>query len=164
MNLRFLESGKHRKWVRILAGGLVVVAVLYWWVGVSQAGTTIRVTDFGDIKQNDGVCTLREAVIAANKDQASGKKRGECKAGKGADTIELTAGTYTLVRTDAGQEDAANTGDLDIVGDLTIIGLGGAGETIIQTNGSVESMRLQSPSTADRNHSTIASFMFWPAR
>ena len=104
-------------------------------VASGQASSFITVNHFADNKtSNDGFCTLREAIIAANSDKKSGNKPGECIAGSGADTIILPAGTYTLSRTDNGKEDAAATGDLDIVESLTIIG-DGAAVTIIDGNG-----------------------------
>ncbi|MBE2201577.1 MAG: CSLREA domain-containing protein [Anaerolinea sp.] len=67
-----------------------------------------------------GVCTLRAAIQEAN-------------ALAGADTIVFAVdGTFTLTLTGSG-EDAAATGDLDITGDLTIIGNGQA-LTIIDGN------------------------------
>ena len=68
-----------------------------------------------------GQCTLRAAVQAANASLNV------------ADTIVLSAGTYTLALPGAG-EDAAATGDLDIVavgGALTITGVAGPAATII---------------------------------
>lgn len=65
-------------------------------------------------------CSLRGAILAAN-------------AAAGADTINLPAGNYVLSRAGTG-EDAAATGDLDITGDLTILGAGAA-TTIIDANG-----------------------------
>jgi CSLREA domain-containing protein len=97
----------------------------------SQAAGFITVNSTLDELGNDGQCTLREAVIAANTDKSSGKKSGECPAGNGSDTIELPAGTYLLTRTDSGNEDSSSTGDLDIRGDLTIQGQG-AQVTFIQ--------------------------------
>ena len=66
-----------------------------------------------------GSGSLREAIKCAN-------------SLPGADTIEVPAGTYTLTIVGAG-EDAAATGDLDINGDLTIIGAGAA-TTIVDGN------------------------------
>src|SRR6202035_3419625 len=60
----------------------------------------------------DADCSLREAIVAAT-------------ALPGADVIVLGAGTYTLTRAGAG-EDAAATGDLDVTGDLSILGAGAA--------------------------------------
>jgi len=82
---------------------------------------SFTVTKFSD--SNDGACdadcSLREAIIAAN---------GNGQAG----SIILGAGTYAL--TLAGiSEDAASTGDLDIVDDLTLTGLG-ADHTYIDAN------------------------------
>jgi CSLREA domain-containing protein len=94
-------------------------------VTLARASSSIIVNNQADNKiASDGFCTLREAIIAANKDKASGGKPGECPAGSGADTIVLPAGVYTLSRTDNGKEDAAATGDLDITGNLTIAGAG----------------------------------------
>jgi CSLREA domain-containing protein len=66
-------------------------------------------------------CSLREAVIAAN-------------ALAGADRVLLGPHTYTLSLAGAG-EDAAATGDLDLLDDVTIEGLGSAATTIAVTGG-----------------------------
>ena len=66
-----------------------------------------------------GLTTLRAAVIEAN-------------AVAGADSITLGAGVFTLSIAGRG-ENAAATGDLDVVGDLTIEGAG-VGETILDAN------------------------------
>src|SRR5205085_2252272 len=69
------------------------------------------------VDPNDGVVSLREAVLAAN-------------ASVGVpDTINLPAGTYVLTRVGA-DEDAAATGDLDITDRLTIVGSGAAATAI----------------------------------
>lgn len=113
---------------------LGLVLLLAGAASVGQASSSIVVNTFEDVKKgNDGLCSLREAVIAANSDKQSGGKPGECVAGNGADTIFLPAGTYFLSRSDSGQEDAAQTGDLDIDGDLTIVG--GPGLTTVDANG-----------------------------
>jgi CSLREA domain-containing protein len=80
-------------------------------------------------KGNDGLCSLREAIIAANTDKKESGKPGECRAGNGPDSIILPAGTYFLTRSDNGNENAGQTGDLDITDDLTII-VKGPGATI----------------------------------
>ena len=109
-----------------LAGATALLAVIlslqfsaYMASGVSGA-TTITVNNTADKISTDGFCTLREAIIAANKDLASSSGAGECPAGSGADTIVLPAGTYTLTRTDNGNEDSSSTGDLDIKSSITI--------------------------------------------
>src|SRR5216683_3054349 len=53
------------------------------------AGNTITVNSVGDIANStDGLCTLREAITAANTNTASGATAGECAAGdsSGSDT------------------------------------------------------------------------------
>ena len=93
----------------------LAVGVLLWAATGRATAATFVVTTTAD--GNNGactvsLCTLRDAVIAAN-------------AAAGADIITLPAGTYTL--TIAGQnEDLAATGDLDITGALTINGAGQA--------------------------------------
>lgn len=63
-----------------------------------RAAATITVNSTSDSSANDGVCTLREAITAANSDIASGLAAGECVAGSGADTIEfdLAGPSYTF--------------------------------------------------------------------
>lgn len=65
------------------------------------AGNTIIVNSTLDVADSaDGLCTLREAITAANTGTASGATAGECDAGSNSDsdTISLTgvAGTITL--------------------------------------------------------------------
>lgn len=50
---------------------------------------TITVNSLSDAASDDGQCTLREAITAANTDAASGLAPGECAAGSGADTINF---------------------------------------------------------------------------
>ena len=70
-------------------------------VTTSAAASTITVNSTVDVANNaDGLCTLREAITAANTDTASGAVAGECAAGSsdGSDTIVLTSlsGSITL--------------------------------------------------------------------
>jgi len=112
---------------RLVVFSALIMAML-WLASAGNAATTIVVNTTADTKSNDGQCSLREAIIAANRDRKSGSKPGECPAGSGADTIILPPGAYTLTRTDNGNEDACTTGDLDIRGDVDIVG--GPGVTI----------------------------------
>ncbi len=97
---------------------LVVVAGLAAMVGPARA-TTITVTSNLDSTSGDGLCSLREAVIAANTDTTV----DACPAGHGADTITLLPGVYPLTVAGRGEQLAA-TGDLDIYADLTLAGAG----------------------------------------
>lgn len=90
-----------------------------WYAKSNVYAATITVSTLDDELNTDGDCSLREAVRAANLDQAV----DACPAGSGTDTISLAAGEYILSL--AGQsEDEALTGDLDISGDLFIVGSG----------------------------------------
>jgi len=60
------------------------------------ASITVNTTD-DVVDGNDGRCSFREALFAANFDSASGAAGGECTAGNGDDTISITAtGTINL--------------------------------------------------------------------
>ncbi len=90
----------------------------------AHAGTTIQVNSTADAIADTGFCTLREAVIAANTDTASGSTPGECPAGSGKDTIRIPPGTYMLSIVGT-LESLSMTGDLDITDDLVIEGARG---------------------------------------
>jgi len=92
----------------------------------SAAPTTLLVNTLTDELNADGDCSLREAIRAANLDQAV----DACAAGNGADTVVLQNGvTYTLTR--AGADDTAINGDLDITSAVSIAG----SNAIIDANG-----------------------------
>jgi len=84
---------------------------------------------------NDGVCSLIEAITAANTDTPSGATPGECAAGSGADTIVLaTQATYSL------SSIVSNTGlganGLPVV--TTAITIVGDGATIARDKGGAQ--------------------------
>lgn len=85
-----------------LASIFVVVLSLATTTTLARpAGSTITVNSTSDVADGtDGLCTLREAIAAANSDTASGATAGECVAGSNSesDTISLTGltGTITL--------------------------------------------------------------------
>ena len=108
-----------------LASAVLLLVVLAPLV----CANTITVTGTGDSLANNGVCTLREAIINANNNAATWS---DCAAGSGADVINLPAGTITL--TINGRNEAlAATGDLDITDSLTING--NAAGTIVNGGG-----------------------------
>lgn len=108
-----------RRMARVLVVGTVLggIAVL---APLPADAATISPTVFTDDLTNNGNCTLREAVVAANTDVAV----DACTAGSGADTIQLAAGTYQLTVEGTGESASSATGDLDIRSDLTIDGAG----------------------------------------
>ena len=88
------------------------------------------VNSLDDVVADDGVCTLREAITAANTNTPSGSSSGECSAGfTGHDYVSLGAGTYTLSIVGARENNNAS-GDLDVKERMTISGVG-ADRTII---------------------------------
>lgn len=111
--------------------GLSIFSLWLWSFPVRAAGPII-VTTTADAIAADGLCSLREAVIAANTDTAT----GGCPAGSGPDAITFSKAlpqpvTITLTKNGA-NEDAANSGDLDLIGTVTITGTAGL---VIDGNG-----------------------------
>ncbi len=58
-----------------------VLAALLAFAPATALATTILVNSNSDAVANDGLCTLREAIVAANTNAASGGAVGECVAG-----------------------------------------------------------------------------------
>ncbi len=109
---------------RVLVWSLATVLSAPAWAPAVAAAATINVTSTADVIANDGKCTLREAIIAANTNHAV----DTCPAGSASPTVDkivLPAGTYTLAIAGI-DEDAAATGDLDIAGPTEIDGAGSA--------------------------------------
>lgn len=96
---------------------------------LARTSTAIIVTTTTDELNSDGDCSLREAIRAANLDQAV----DACPAGNGTDTINLPAGVYSLT-IPGRSENATLTGDLDIVSPLMLVGAGAA-NTFIDAGG-----------------------------
>ena len=80
------------------------------------AATTMTVNDGGD-GSAAGVCTLRDAIVAAD---THAQKNG-CPAGSGNDVVLLAVPTVTLSIAGS-HENSALTGDLDVTGSVTIEG------------------------------------------
>ncbi len=108
--------------LRILtAASLLIVTVFTLQPPQAAYAQSIEINSTADVIADDGQCTLREAIIAANTDTASGTLAGECRAGSGTDVVYVPNGTYTLT---SGSE-------LMISSELWLIGQSEAG-TIIQ--------------------------------
>jgi len=116
---------------RILLSLLTVVAV-----ALPARAAVFTVTKTADTFDGrcDQDCSLREAVAAAN-------------LAPGGDIIVLGSGTYLLTRTGAG-EDAASLGDLDVAGDVTLLGAGAKG-TIIDANHGDRVLEVLAPFSAE---------------
>ena len=101
---------------------MVIVGVTFVYGGPASAAT-INVTTTADARADDDVCSLREAIIAAN--QNSNTHEDDCTAGVlgETDVIDLPAGLYDIELGPVG-DDAALNGDLDITDDVIIRGAG----------------------------------------
>jgi CSLREA domain-containing protein len=79
---------------------VLLVPLVFLAIARLSLAATIIVNSTADVVANDGQCTLREAILAANTNAASGPSGGECAAGDlGADTITFNipgAGVHTI--------------------------------------------------------------------
>lgn len=109
----------------VLATVVVMFASVLALAPSAQAGdSTINVDTFDDeLNDEDGDCSLREAIESAN----NATDVDGCESGSsGADIINVPAGLYELTRTnDSLPENANQTGDLDITQSVTIQATGG---------------------------------------
>ena len=86
-----------------ISTSLLIISLAYFGYKNSKtalAASTIVVNSTADDQDNDGECTLREAIVASNTDTASGVLAGECIAGSGDDIINFNiagAGVRTIV-------------------------------------------------------------------
>jgi CSLREA domain-containing protein len=94
----------------------LVLLVLAWAGPLRAAIITVNTAD--DLyPADDGTCSLREAVTAANDDAPSGLTPGECSAGSGADEIQFALPSLPAII-------GLNIGHLVVTEDLTITGPG----------------------------------------
>ena len=118
----------------------------------APAGNTITVNSTLDVANSgDGLCTLREAIMAANSNTASGATAGECEAGSASDsdTISLAGVTGTITLGSALP---------NITSDMTISGPGLSQLTISGNNSfRVFNLMLSSPGTVSFSNLTIAN-------
>ncbi len=126
----------------------LAVALLALAFAAPANATDMAVTTQADLLANDGECSLREAVTAANTNLPSGAATGECPAGGAADRVQLETGTYLLSRPGA-RENGNNSGDLDVTaGTLILTGRGPA--TKITTLGLDRALDVVAPTAIVR--------------
>jgi CSLREA domain-containing protein len=127
-----------------LLGSILIISLTFALLSAKPAAAenhiTVTITD--DIVANDGQCSLREAIVAANSNVASGFLPGECPAGSDTvtDVILLEPGEVyhlTLLRAN---EDWGATGDLDILNNPDVevdvhVMVAGEGYAVISGNG-----------------------------
>ena len=109
--------------IRLALAGAVAISL---GCGRQAAAAAIVVTTRADVVADDGRCSLREAVSAANQDASSGRLPGECAAGEHSpivDVIQLRRGKYRLTRAPIG-EDLNIGGDLDVTESMIVQGIG----------------------------------------
>src|SRR5512147_688946 len=133
------------KTIRLLTLAALICASLLTMGFGTPGVVTIKVTSTADVLADDGTCTLREAIIAANTNSSSGAEKGECSAGQDIkqDIITLANGaTYSLTIDSTPDEDAAQNGDLDIwdnTADIDlIIGVDGGGTATVSQDAIVD--------------------------
>lgn len=107
------------KRARATSSGCILAAVLAIAPAAAHAGGIEVTTTADQHGSKKGDCALREAVVAANRDDDF----GGCKDTGGGDVIQLGAKTYRLTRSGSGEENAKK-GDLDVTGKLALEGAG----------------------------------------
>ena len=128
---------------------VVFIVGLLFTFSNSFAATTITVSTPADELNDDGDCSLREAIQSANNDSAI----DACPAGSGVDTIIIPSGIYTLALAGA-SEDMNNSGDLDITSAVIIEG-NGSDATIIDGGGIDRIFHIHGSINVEINNMTI---------
>jgi CSLREA domain-containing protein len=111
--------GRRRRTTSFLGGLVLAFSLAAAFPDRASGVATIVVTTTEDQFGAGGHCSLREALEAADRDDAF----GGCPAGSGLDRIVLSIGRYDLTRPGSGEELNA-TGDLDIRSEVLIEGSG----------------------------------------
>jgi CSLREA domain-containing protein len=131
---------------------VVLLLITIAFIPITFAAT-IHVNTINDELNNDGDCSLREAIQSANKDISI----DACVSGNEADEIVFTSSGEAQVfklEIQGSDEDQAASGDLDITDDLTITG-NGARQTIIDGNRIDRVLQLINPINVFLNSLTI---------
>jgi CSLREA domain-containing protein len=122
---RKAQPAKRTAVIPLLAAALLIAAP-----SAASAATITPTTTADQFNTDPTSCSLREAVWAANNDNAA--MAPGCPPGSGADTIPLADGTYAL--TIPGVEDVDASGDLDLLSSITITHAG-TGSAVIDGGG-----------------------------
>jgi CSLREA domain-containing protein len=126
-----------------LFGPILIIGLILLLSGAKPAAAEnqIVVTTTEDIIANDGECSLREAIVAANSNVPSGFLPGECPAGSATETdvILVAAGEIYDLTILGDNEEWSATGDLDILNNPDVeidihIQLLGEGTALIKGN------------------------------
>ena len=104
------------KAARLLIGIMLLASFVSLSPTRAAYAASIDVTTYVDDFINNGNCTLREAIYAANTDQP----RDRCAAGSGTDTIVLGPRPVYLIG--PANDDLGYSGDLDITASLNLVG------------------------------------------
>ena len=134
------------------------VIAFAWLIGpgapLSAIASTITVNTYSDTVGNNGRCSLREAITAANTNTASGSMPGECVAGTTAlDTIVFNVfGEFCMI---SGCAISLLTPLPDISSDMSIVGPG-SGSLAVQPGGGAK-IRIFNVSTGSPTTPTSIS-------
>ncbi len=100
-----------------VARWLAAMSLIALVAAAPTPAATIKVTTTADELNGGRGCSLREAIWSANNDLAA--LAPGCRAGSGADVIEVPSGTYELTIAGAAEQLGAS-GDLDVTAPVTI--------------------------------------------
>jgi CSLREA domain-containing protein len=96
----------------------LICLLLFCFISAPASATIIQVNTIVDEINNDGDCSLREAIEAANTDTAV----DQCPAGSGADRLVLQSSAIYQVSISGRLEDDNQTGDFDIASEIEVYG------------------------------------------
>jgi len=135
----------------------------HWVANAFFEPVTILVNSTADALADDGFCTLREAVIAANTNTPSGAAAGECPAGLewATDTILLADGALYSLTIDSTDEADSADGDLDLLDNSAptdlVMRVEGGGAATISQDAAVDDRVMQVMATVEIEGLTLTS-------
>jgi CSLREA domain-containing protein len=103
--------------IKAVIGGTLAAAALIAPGGAAANTITVN-TEADEFAAANGQCSLREAIVASNRDAAA--PPSGCEVGSGNDTVVVPAGTFRLTIPGIA-EDLGATGDLDVTEFVTIL-------------------------------------------
>src|SRR5829696_4311033 len=142
----------------LLAAALAASALAVVLASPAQAAEPIIVNYGPDGVENDGRCTLREAIISANTNAASGTLVGECTAGSATseDTINFSLGPAARIVVAIEDLPLEGLGSLPPITDPAGLTIDGGSADITLMGERVRAFKIDSGSKLTLKHLTVS--------
>jgi CSLREA domain-containing protein len=133
--MRTRSLSRFNRFIGIAALSALIASAAH--VTPARAAGIIVTTGADNVNAGDGLCSLREAITAANANTASGPGAGECAAGSssGTDTISF-ADNYTITL-------SPGLGQLPVVTSPMTVNGKGAAQTVIQAHAAPDTATMR---------------------